>query len=119
MCLFKSHKLPKIAWKPITCYKVVIPCCCGTCFYTPYTNTLCDLNEPIKHSVKSIGLFKRTLKGEVVHAYTNYHCASIEHSSFNNETAKIVECVIPRFTIYWLGGWGEIGARRLIPLKML
>lgn len=117
MCLHKIHKFPKIAWKPITCYKVVISCG-GTYFWTLYTKNFYKLNEPIEHSVKSLGLSKRTLEGEVVHAYVSLNRAYREYNMSYGDI-KIVECVIPRFTIYWLGTVGEIGARKIIPLKFI
>ena len=117
MCLYKTHWFPKIALKPIKCYKVVrTPFSFEKSFYTLYTEKLYNLNEPIEHSVKSLGLFKRTLEGEVVHAYINY-IEALKRKNITCQQVKIVECVIPRFTIYWSGILNEIGARRLIPLK--
>jgi len=116
MCLYKIHKLPKIAWKPITCYKVVDKIS-SVNFATIYLGERYKLNMPIKASYFNLGISKKELTGEVVHAYT---IESAAHKRANITcSASVLECVIPKFTIYWLGRYDEIGARKIIPLKFL
>lgn len=112
MCLCKIHFLPKIAWKPIKCYKVVIPCNCND-FYTACKRYKGTFNKPIKHRYLRLGLFQNNLSGEVVHAILK------KPPYWRIENGSIIECEIPRFTLYWLGTEGEIGARTIIPLRYI
>ncbi len=111
MCLHKTHILPKIAWKPIKCYKLV-ESTLDSNFRTPYLHYTGTFNKPIRHKVLRLGIFERDLRGEVVHAL---------REKLNNPTRylRVIECIIPRFTLYWLGDCDDIGARTIVPLRFI
>ena len=47
MCLYKTHRFPKITRKPIKCYKVFSDLGDG-CLMTPYEYHLCNIGDTIK-----------------------------------------------------------------------
>lgn len=115
MCLYKSHSFPKVSRKPIQCYKVFIDLGDG-CLTTPYEHHFCNIGDIIKAKNHwLIGIFKRELEGEVVHAFVNN--AIVEDKCFMGRC--ICLCEIPSFTPYWLGEYNEIAASKIKIIKKL
>ena len=117
MCLFKTHRLPKISRKPIQCYKVfnVIE---NEHFElsTPVYGYWCNVGDTIKSKDCWIrGIFKSEIEGEVVHAYKSEANANLECFVCQ----RVCLCEIPSFTPYWIGGCGEIGASKIKIIKRL
>lgn len=117
MCLYKTHRLPKISRKPIQCYKIFnvvksedFKLSTDVCGY------LCNTGDTIKSKYCWIrGIFKSNLEGEVVHAYKSKTNA--------NRYCWVVQCVclceIPPFTPYWYGKYDEIAASKIKIIKRL
>ncbi len=114
MCLYKSHRFPKISRKPIQCYKVFIISSNG--LITPWRKYFCDVGDTIKAKNHwLIGIFKRKLKGEVVHAFRNE--AMAEKKCFLERCVCL--CEIPPYTPYWYGELCEISASKIKIIKKL
>lgn len=123
MCLYKTHRFPKISTKPIKCYKVVEYL--GDNNYESefmgYRFKLGDTIKSARHWLFAI--FNDELTDEVVHAYTFCLETKIDHGfAFCIETNETwietwIECEIPPFTPYWIGRLGNIGAARIKTIK--
>ena len=115
MCLIKLRKFPKISFKPIKVYKTFYELENG--YYTPYV-----LKGPFKtgDTIKSkCNIFRsfyriffgRCIDTEGVHAFTSKIFAEAKFCHFSK--TAILECIIPRCTLYWYGTEGEIAARKI------
>ena len=114
MCLYKTHRLPKISRKPIQCYKVFNVSSNG--LITPWRKYFCNVGDTIKAKNHwLIGIFKRELEKEVVHAFRNDYDAEW----YCSEKPCVCLCEIPPSTPYWLGECGEIGASKMKIIKRL
>ena len=115
MCLIKLRKFPKISFKPIKVYKVFYEQENG--YYTPYVFTgPLKTGDTIKAKCNIFGGFYRIFFGECidtegVHAFTSKIFAEAKFRNFSK--TAILECIIPRFTLYWYGSEGEIAARKI------
>lgn len=117
MCLYKTHRLPKISRKPIQCYKIFnvienenFELSTAVCGYW------CNVGDTIKSKYCWVrGIFKSILEGEVVHAYKSEANANLE--CFVCQC--ICLCEIPPFTPYWYGTRCEIGASKMKIIKRL
>lgn len=107
MCLFKAHRFPKIAWKPIKVYKYLYEGIGGK-LYTPSQITRINLNVPIRSKRNFIfGIFKDIIEGEGVHS-------SLEGIPTWDLVYLKCNAVIPRFSLYWIGERGDIASTKLI-----
>ena len=124
MCLTTKQRCPKIAWKPITTYKVV---------YTP------DNHQPFLTLFQSFpvrigGIYKETLinifrsrkkfsKGYEMyfglHSYTNEDFSRAIARCYKDHGTRIVKCTIPRFSLYWIGNSNDIVSNKLKYVKRL
>ena len=117
MCLYKTHRFPKISRKPIQCYKVFSVCESERFeLSTPVCGYWCNVGDTIKSKDCWVwGIFKSTLEGEVVHAYRIEAMANLSRS----DCQCVCLCEILPFTPYWLGVGGEIGATKIKIIKKL
>lgn len=114
MCLYKTHRLPKISRKPIQCYKVFKVSSNG--LITPWRKYFCNVGDTIKankHWLK--GIFKKELEGEVVHAFRNEY----DTKWYCSGKQCVCLCEIPPFTPYWYGKGDEIAASKMKIIKKL
>lgn len=114
MCLYKTHRFPKISRKPIKCYKIF------NVWYgillTPYMRIPCQIGNTIKAKNCWIkGIFKGELKGEVVHAFRNKDLA--KNKCLIGRCVYL--CEIPPYTPYWYGEKSEIAASKMKIIKKL
>lgn len=115
MCLIKLHRFPKISFKPVKVYKVFYKEEDGG-YYTPYLfEGPLKIGDSINAKCNIFINFYRIFFGkfidkEGVHAFTSKTIA-IERFPFTR--AVVLECIIPRFTLYWYGEEGEIAARKI------
>ena len=115
MCLIKLRKFPKISFKPIKVYKVFYEQEDG--YYTPYLfKGPLKTGDTIKSKCNIFRSFYRIFFGEcidkeAVHAFTTKTFAEAKFRNFSK--TAILECIIPRFTLYWYGTEGEIAARKI------
>lgn len=115
MCLFKAHIFPKLSSKPIKVWKIV-DTTYSKYYYAPYRRIIYTSNI-VKCSTKYAiikAIFKNNIKREGVHAYTS-KLNALKSECFNYfPHVKIIEAVIPPFTPYWLGKYGDIAATKMI-----
>ena len=119
MCLVKIHKLPRISWKPITCYKVLQRR--KNNYVTPYVNySITKDREIIKGGENFFsGLKCKHIYGWGVHAFINMFTAmkTAQYFCMIDQVIGgyvVVKCTIPRFTFYFKGKDNEICARKMI-----
>ena len=111
MCTIIDCRLPRIALRPIKCYKVILKC--GDGFCSPYQHKTVILNSYQKAEGKIIfnDIFSRYLDKGVIHSFVFRHDAAYLQRDLQimwlNHCFKksyfVIECYIPRFTIYWKG----------------
>lgn len=129
MCLTTRQKYPKIAWKPITVYKVIYGY--PNKYRTLYQCMPIDIGETYRESAHHI-LENRTCFrcSDTGKKYYNFYEGL--HSVKDRSTAlviancykilypvQIVECTIPRFSFYWIGDKGDIVSNKLKYVKIL
>ena len=124
MCLATKQKWPKIAWKPITTYKVV---------YSPYDYpSLLTLFQsfPIQigcaYKVSLIKILKTRIKvsgihlmRKGIHSYKKESPARFMARLNMNKNTIVVKCTIPRFSLYWIGDNDDIVSNKLKYVKIL
>ena len=129
MCLQTNQKWPKIAWKPITTYKVVYGY--KNPYKTMYQREKIQIGQTYKESVDDI-LKSRYSFMDIVEDKKFYNFNQGLHSCTKKDIAKdiaeyfdvlyptnIVECTIPRFSLYWIGNNGDIVSNKLKYVKIL
>lgn len=129
MCLTTTQKWPKIAWKPITVYKVIYGY--PNNYKTLYQCMPIDIGETYRESVHHI-LENRTHSICLDKCKEYYNFYEGLHSSKDKNTAlvianyyevlypvQIVECIIPRFSLYWIGEDNDIVSNKLKYVKIL
>ena len=129
MCLTTNQKWPKIAWKPITVYKVVYG---YRDFYkTMYQKANIHIGKTYRESVHNILKNQQySLNIDECKKYYDFHEGL--HSVTEKDAAKsiaeyfqvlypteIVECIIPRFSLYWVGNDSDIVSNKLKYVKIL
>ena len=128
MCLTTNQKWPKIAWKPITVYKVVSGW--EDPYKTIFRGAKIQIGKTYKESVYNILKNKQYLTClndgtkyyefyEGIHSVTEKDTAKAIAKYFEVlYPAKTVECTIPRFSLYWIGD-GDIVSNKLKYVKIL
>ena len=121
MCLITEQKWPKIAWKPITVYKVVYKW--FDQYKTLFAKADIDIRETYRESICSILRHRRCLGKEGNKKIYSFSVGL--HSSPDKEASKdlaiyysklypvrVIKCTIPRFSFYWVGD-GTIVSNKL------
>ena len=129
MCLTTKQKWPKIAWKPITTYKVVYGY--KDYYKTMYQNANIQIGKTYRESVYNI-LQNRKYSLHIDEGKKYYDFHEDLHSVTEKNAAKsiakhyyvlylteVVECTIPRFSFYWIGNDGDIVSNKLKYVKIL
>lgn len=126
MCLIKKSKIPRIALKDITVYKSVDNQY-GK-LYTIITEDLVELGKTYKGIFRKSefnqdflnprtllsSLFSKYVTTGYIHSYISLK-RSIAEWRYNT----IVECIIPRGTLYFIGTNNEIASRKLKYVKII
>lgn len=129
MCLTTKQKWPKIAWRPITVYKVV----CGweDPYRTIYLKAKIQIGKTYRESVYNILKNKQCFTclddetkyyrfHEGIHSVIEKDAAQIISTYFDVlYPTEIVECTIPRFSLYWIGVDNDIVSNKLKYVKIL
>lgn len=114
MCLFTTHFFPKISFKKIKVYKVVLEYNGG--LITPF-----QCSKPFKRA-KGIFFFPKRcghrlfIEKGMLHAFIDKASAISQKSAINSTSysqAKIINAYIPPFTRYYIGEYGDICAKRM------
>lgn len=120
MCLVKISKFPRITLSYKVVYKLVVTSNESDVFITPFVGDFVKIgntytgrftNYPfIRGLVKS---FKsRCIHDGYIHCYKD-----IFNANGRLLGEHIIECIIPPFTLYWVGEYGEIATRKLKYVK--
>ena len=128
MCLITNNKFPKITTKPIKVYKIVEVCSdkFRSCFISGHD--LFEINtEPIFPLMSSDDTYydyseydtpRKIVKRGYIHSFTNPDKA-IRLLNYNMlisgfKEYSVIECIIPRFTFYFIGNNEDICSKELI-----
>lgn len=131
MCLYKKSYIPRIALRDITTYKVVYNYSTSDedTFYTCYIDNPIKLNQTYTGKFEQFHIygllksfFKENISDGFIHSYSEVHTAYLCKYNFmcyHPYNYKIVECVIPAGTLYFIGRYNEIASRRLKYIKTI
>lgn len=114
MCLIAAHFRPKISFKRIKVYKLVL--FEDGKLITPHRRSelLKKAEGPFKFPVKDTTNGEYIIEGGMIHAYYDK-----SEAIFHLELAKLksdaylIKAYIPPFTRYYIGKFGDICARRM------
>lgn len=124
MCLTTKQKWPKIAWKPIATYKVVYSPDGHQPFLTLFQCSPIRIGRTYKETLRNIFRNRKKLS-------TSYKMSFGLHSNVKEDLSRaiancykyygtmVVECVIPRFSLYWIGDNNDIVSNKLKYVKIL
>lgn len=127
--MFKKSYIPRIALRDITTYKVVYKTSTfkKETFCTPYRDCLVRLNQTYTGEfIRPFGflksLFEECLEDGFIHSCSKIDRAIIFKCRLNSETLhynEVVECIIPKGTIYFIGKYNDIASRKLKYIKII
>lgn len=118
MCLIATHFFPKISFKPIKVYKIVIETSNGR-IRTPYQGS------NILKRAKGIFFFPKkqnnylTIYGGMIHAFRTreeaqkFSTGYFIHNHYSIKDIKVITAYIPPFTRYYIGQDWDICAKRM------
>lgn len=122
MCLRTKQRLPKIAWKPITTYKIIYSR--DSLLFTLFRGFPIQIGNTYEETLRNIFKSRRWLfcshysMNKRLHSFTSKYFATTVAQ--NNKCNRIVvECVIPRFSFYWIGNNYDIVSNKLKYIKTL
>lgn len=123
MCLFKTHKKPKVSIFSKTVYKVLLEYPSGK-FVTPYNNAPIELGKTYTGKFCGTRTLIDTIEDEFIedgfiHSFRSLAEARKEKVSWDSPSYKIVKCRIPAFTYFYKGEDGEIASRKLKYIKVI
>lgn len=114
MCLRKRYTFPRITLANKKVYKVANKGEKG--YKTPIRNAYVNLGETYKGIFTEgdiiSSMFSKIIEDGYIHCYENI--TSAKNFKFCD---TIIECEIPKWTLYWKGINGDIAARKLKYLK--
>jgi hypothetical protein len=127
MCLTTKQKWPKIAWRPITVYKVVYKN--ENSYKTVYQGATIHIGKTYRESVFNMLKNRQSFIYECKKYYEFYEGL---HSVTEKDSAQtianyfdvlylteVVECTIPRFSLYWIRNNNYIVSNKLKYVKIL
>ena len=121
MFLRTKQRLPKIAWKPITTYKVIYSR--NSLLLTLYRDYPIQIGNTYKETLRNIfksrkHIYSHYNMNKGLHSFTSKYFAIV--IAQNNKCNRIViECVIPKFSLYWIGNNYDIVSNKLKYIKTL
>lgn len=123
MCLQTKQKWPKIAWKPITTYKVVYSPDNHQSFLTLYQAFPIKIGQTYKETLRNIfknreKLYKFYEMSFGLHSYTSETYSKATARRYDERGARVVKCIIPGFSLYWIGANYDILSNRLKYVKL-
>ena len=139
MCLIKKSRIPRIATKDIIVYKTLIPR--NNKLFTPYYNNNIEIGKTYKGIFDKYNIiiknkrytfhnsiicflislfFSETIDSGYVHSYNiNYILTFNDIFFFFFFYYRIVKCIIPKGTLYWIGKHDDIASRKLKYVKII
>lgn len=122
MCLIKKSLIPRIAITNKTVYKVITKDFDGT-LYTPCRYSFIEIHKTYKglfYPKRNLftSLFSRRVDDGFIHVWATLENARKFKFHINprkqfGESIKIVKCIIPKGTFYYIGDNKEIATRKL------
>lgn len=116
MCLHKKHIFPRIALANKKVYKGVVKRM--DVYKTPFQDKCVSLGKTYKGIFKEndiiTSMFSSVIEGGYIHCFDNI--TSAKEAWFCD---IIIECEIPKWTLYWRGTDGEIATRKLKYIKRI
>ena len=124
MCLTTKQKWPKIAWKPITTYKVVYSPNNYPSLLTIFQCFPIQIGKTYKETLRNIFESRKKLSA-------SYEMHFGLHSDIKEDQSRaiakcykyygtiVVECTIPRFNLCWIGDNNDIVSNKLKYVKIL
>lgn len=125
MCLTTKRRWPKIAWKPITTYKVVYSPNNYPSLLTIFQDFPIQIGNTYEETLGNIFRGRRRLhfnKYEIhegIHSNTKLYQSRVIANYFREPNPIIVKCVIPKFSFYWIGDDNDIVSNKLKYVKIL
>lgn len=114
MCLYSTYQEPRIATKPIKCFKLLKKTKSGK-LCTPYRLHMTHIGDTINAKIyglpKKISIGRFRVEGEGVHAYNEFIPAYCRLSHYSD--IILVRCTIPEGAKYWEGMDDDIAATEL------
>lgn len=138
MCLEKKSRIPRIATKDIIVYKILISK--NNKLYTPFCRNEIEIGKTykgifdkynifIKHRLRTFTnsiicflislFFSKFIHSGYIHFYSNYDNIpnSVKHYYVNSY--RIIKCIIPKGTLYFIGKNGDIASRKIKYIKII
>lgn len=119
MCLIARHFFPKISFKPIKVYKMILEDKDGKLETAFRHSKLLKRAKGIFFLPKRIGPKLYVEKG-MIHAFSTKEKALFVRQDYimfnhyiNNLNVRIITAYIPPFTRYYIGEYGDICAKRM------
>ena len=124
MCLTTNQKWPKIAWRPITTYKVVYSPGYYPVFLTLFQCCPILIGSTYKETLRNIFRSRKKLSTSYEMSFGLHSCVKEDQprvlaNYYKDYHATVVECVIPRFSLYWIGNMNDIVSNKLKYVKAL
>lgn len=122
MCLISNWSFPRLSLKPILCYKIVRVVEHNKLMgiqQKDYKYNVDKLNKcslfPIRGKIVHDNLlYRQVIESGYFHFMDSVFSIMCLHSfAHDNKSIVIKKCIIPRFTLYYKGCWGnDIAAKR-------
>ena len=124
MCLTTRQKWPKIAWKPITTYKVVHSSGYCSIFLTLFRCVPILIGGTYIETLRNILRSRKKLSTSYemhfgLHSYIKEDPSRAIAKCYKYYGTVVVECAIPRFSFYWIGDNNDIVSNKLKYVKIL
>lgn len=119
MCLYKKSRVPRIAMRDITVYKIVITK--NHKYVTLFRNYEIELGKTYKGIFYGDNIIIELILSLLYHAifdgYIHSYC-KLEKWMFKPHHT-IMKCVIPRGTLYFIGDDNDIASRKLKYIEVI
>ena len=124
MCLITKQRWPKIAWKPITTYKVVHSPGYYPLFLTLFQGVTILIGGTYTETLRNIFRSRKKFSKGYEMYFGLHSCINADVSRalarcYEDHDTKVVECTIPRFSFYWIGDNDDIVSNKLKYVKIL
>lgn len=124
MCLAKLSMMPRIAKRDIVVYKIA-EYEYGTLF-SPFQYNVVKIGktqeaEGLNKRELFLSLFKTYIDEGYIHAYRHLNTARRYAYVYTSTHVKmkVIECIIPKGTLYFIGTGNEIASRKLSYVRIL
>jgi hypothetical protein len=103
MCLISKLRFPRKALRDIECFKVLYKN--GDEYFTPYMDTVVNVNEPLKAKGWSISIIPYEKARGYIHTYSSLNVARASIMVLDDPSVVIFKCIIPKGTKYHISAY--------------